>query len=139
VRSTEILNWRFVEFSERNYKISIARKNGEVTGFVVMRVMPMKQFSCLAIVDLIAMNDDPSTIAGLIKHCDQIAKAEGVDFISTAFAQHYAFKKLMTRKGFIKTKEKFTLVTRTPKDSDLSLKANVFSQWFINWFDHDFV
>lgn len=139
VRSSEILNWRFVEFSERNYKISIARKNDAFTGYVVTRVMPMKQFSCLAIVDLIAMDDDPSTIAGLIKHCDQIAKAEGVDFISTAFAQHYAFKKLMTRKGFIRTKEKFTLVTRTPKDSDLSLRADIFSQWFINWFDHDFV
>ncbi len=139
VRSTIILNWRFAEFIERNYKIFIARKDGVFTGYVVTRVMPMKQFSCLAIVDLIAMDDDLSTIAGLLKHCDQIAKTEGVDFISTAFTQHYAYKKLMMRKGFIKTKEKFTLVIRTPKDSNLSLRANIFSQWFINWFDHDFV
>ena len=139
VRSSEILNWRFVEFAERNYKISIATKNGEMTGYVVTRVMPMKQFSCLAIVDLIALDADPSTIASLVKQCSHLAKEEQVDFISTVFPAHYNFKKLMIKKGFIPTKEKFTLVTRTPKDSELSLKKDIFKQWFINWFDHDFV
>lgn len=139
VRSSEILNWRFVEFAERNYTISIAKKNGEMTGYVVTRVMPMKQFTCLAIVDLIAPEDDPHTIASLVNQCSLLAKEKQVDFISTAFPAHYSFKKLMIKKGFIPTKEKFTLVTRTPKDSELTLKKDIFKQWFINWFDHDFV
>lgn len=139
VRSSEILNWRFVEYAERNYKISIAKKNGEMTGYVVTRVMPMKQFTCLAIVDLIALEDDPHTIASLVNQCSLLAKEAQVDFISTVFPEHYSFKKLMIKKGFIPTKEKFTLVTRTPKDSVLTLKKNNFKQWFINWFDHDFV
>lgn len=139
VRTSEILNWRFVEFTERNYKISIATKNGEMTGYVVARVMPMKQFSCLAIVDLIALEDDPQTIASLVNQCNLLAKEAQVDFISTAFPAHYSFKKLMIKKGFIPTTEKFTLVTRTPKDGELALKKDMFKHWFINWFDHDFV
>lgn len=139
VRSSEILNWRFVEFAERNYKISIATKNGKMAGYVISRVMPMRQFSCLAIVDLIAMNDDPSTIACLVKQCSLLAREEHVDFISTVFPGHYNFKKQMIKKGFIPTKEKFTLVTRTPLESKLSLNKDIFKQWFVNWFDHDFV
>jgi hypothetical protein len=110
-----------------------------MTGYVVARVMPMKQFTCLAIVDLIALEDDPHTIASLVNQCSLVAKEEQVDFISTAFPAHYSFKKLMIKKGFIPTKEKFTLVTRTPKDSELTLKKDIFKQWFISWFDHDFV
>jgi hypothetical protein len=117
----------------------MAQRDGQIAGYVVLREMPMKQFSCLAIVDLIAFRNDTETVAALLKCCSQYAKRQKVDFISTVCANHYAFKALMLRKGFIPTKEKFALVVRTPKEGSLVLPASIFKDWFISWFDHDFV
>ncbi len=138
-RSVDILNWRFLGFAERNYKITVARRNGEICGYVVTRKMPMQQFETLAIVDLLALDDDNDTISALLNAAAELAATERVDLLTTAFAEHYQFCPLLRRKGFIATREKFTLVTRAPKGSDLELDANIFKHWFINWFDHDFV
>ena len=139
IRSADILNWRFVAFKERNYRITVAHRNGIFCGYLVTRNMPMKQFSSLAIVDVVAMDDDEETASTLLNHCAKIAKQENVDFISTAFPKHYCFRKLLQRKGFIETKEKFTLVIRIPKESELAIQPADFNRWFISWFDHDFV
>jgi len=68
-----------------------------------------------------------------------LARKAKVDVLTTAFTEHYLFRSLLRRKGFIETSEKFTLVTRVPKASTLELDARIFKRWFINWFDHDFV
>ena len=139
VRSVDVLNWRFCGFAERNYKITLARRAGQVCGYMVTRVMPMQQFFTLAIVDLVAMDSDRETASALLDASAALAKRAKVDVLTAAFAEHYPFRSLLRRKGFIETPEKFTLVTRVPKASTLELDASIFKRWFINWFDHDFV
>jgi len=139
VRSVEVLNWRFLGFAERNYKITVARRAGQVCGYMVTRVMPMQQFLTLAIVDLVAMDSDRETVSALLNASAAIARQTKVDMLTTAFTEHYPFRSLLRRKGFIETSEKFTLVTRVPKASTLELDSSIFKRWFINWFDHDFV
>ncbi len=139
VRSSEILNWRFVDFAERKYRIHVARTGTQVKGYMVTRKMPMHQFSTLALVDLIAMNDDAETASALLDHCATVARDENVDLIATAFPEHYCFRNLLKRKGFFRTAEKFTLVTKASGGTALPMNSDTFDQWFINWFDHDFV
>ena len=139
VRSVDVLNWRFRGFAERNYKITIARRAGQACGYMVTRVMPMQQFLTLAVVDLVAMDSDRETVSALLDAAAALAREAKVDVLTTAFAEHYPFRSLLRRKGFIETPEKFTLVTRVPKTSTLELDASIFKRWFINWFDHDFV
>jgi hypothetical protein len=139
VRSVEVLNWRFLGFAERNYKITVARRAGQVCGYMVTRVMPMQQFLTLAIVDLVAMDSDRETVSALLNTSAALARQAKVDVLTTAFTEHYPFRSMLRRKGFIETSEKFTLVTRIPKASTLELDASIFKRWFINWFDHDFV
>jgi len=139
VRSVEVLNWRFLGFAERNYKITVARRAGQVCGYMVTRVMPMQQFLTLAIVDLVAMDSDRETVSALLNASAALARRAKVDVLTTAFTEHYPFRSLLRRKCFIETSEKFTLVTRVPKASTLELEASIFKRWFINWFDHDFV
>ena len=139
VRSTAILNWRFVGLVERNYRITVARRKGKICGYMVTRKMPMKQFSTLAIVDLIALDEDKAAVAALMNASVPIAAKEKVDLVTTAFPAHYRFCQLLYRKGFISTSEKFTLITRLPQDSTITFNQNDFKRWFINWFDHDFV
>jgi hypothetical protein len=139
VRSVEVLNWRFCGFTERNYKITVARRAGQVCGYMVTRVMPMQQFLTLAIVDLVAMDSDREAVSTLLDASAAIARQAKVDMLTTAFTEHYPFRSQLRRKGFIETSEKFTLVTRVPKASTLELDASIFKRWFINWFDHDFV
>ena len=139
VRSVDVLNWRLCGFADRHYKITLARRAGQVCGYMVTRVMPMQQFFTLAIVDLVAMDSDRETASALWDASAALAKRAEVDVLTTAFAEHYPFRLLLRRKGFIETPEKFTLVTRVPKASTLELDASIFKRWFINWFDHDFV
>ena len=139
VRSVDVLNWRFCGFAERNYKITMARRAGQVCGYMVTRVMPMQQFLTLAVVDLVAMDSDRETVSALLDAAAALARKSKVDVLTTAFAEHYPFRSLLRRKGFIETPEKFTLVTRVPKARTLELDASIFKRWFINWFDHDFV
>lgn len=138
LRTVEILNWRYCAFKSRQYQIFSAKKNGEVTGYMVLRVMQMKQFYAVALVDLLALNGDKETASALINECLNFSKKIKVDVVATPLTPHHPFAKLFMRFGFIKSPEKFTLVTHTPKGT-INLSKDRFSDWFINWFDHDFV
>lgn len=138
LRTVEILNWRYCAFKSRQYQIFSAKINGEVTGYMVLRVMKMKQFNSVALVDLIALNGDQETASALINECIDFSRKIKVDVVATAIPPHHPFVNLFMSSGFIKSPEKFTLVTHTPKGA-INLSKDRFSDWFINWFDHDYV
>jgi hypothetical protein len=138
LRTVEILNWRYCAYKSRQYQIFSAQINGEVTGYMVLRVMQMKQFNAVALVDLVALNGDRETTSALINECLNFSRKIKVDVVATAMPPHHPFANLFMRSGFIKSPEKFTLVTHTPKGA-INLSKDRFSDWFINWFDHDFV
>jgi hypothetical protein len=138
LRTIEILNWRYCVFKSREYQLFAAKKNGEVTGYMVLRVMKMKQFYAVALVDLLALNGDKETVSALLNKCLDFSKKIKVDVVATAMPPHHPFANLIMRAGFIKSSEKFTLVTHTPKGK-INLSRDRFNDWFINWFDHDYV
>jgi hypothetical protein len=138
IRSVSILNWRFFEFKDRGYKVFSAKKNGLITGYMVLRVMPMQQFLSVALVDLIAIDRNSDTVNSLVDECLAYARTVKADLVATAMTNHHLYRGCLVRKGFIKTSKKFTVVTHFPKNT-INLTSTIFKDWFINWFDHDFV
>jgi hypothetical protein len=138
-RRLENLNWRFLDFKARGYTIYIASKNDCITGYVVLRLMSMKGYRTVAIVDLIVGGEDARTRSALIKHTVKFAKKNGVDLVATLGNPFPGNKLLALRYGFINTREEFSLLIYAASnffnDSNLICSEN----WHISWFDHDFV
>lgn len=137
MRSSEILNWRYFGIPDRSYQVYAAKRSGSICGYMVLRRMPMNGFSTLALVDLIT-SDDPCASA-MLKRCFDIGRKSQVDLIATAINPNSPLKGKLISKGFLRTPMSFTLVTHRPKNKLEQLDQSSFSDWQINWFDHDYV
>jgi hypothetical protein len=138
-RVVKNLNWRFLDFKARGYTIHTASKNDHITGFVVLRLMSMKDYQTVAIVDLMVADEDAKTRSALLKHAIKFAKSNGVDLIATLGSPVPGHELLALGRGFIKTREEFSLLIYAA--SDFFKYPNVIrsENWHISWFDHDFV
>ena len=139
VRNLQTLRWRFRDLPHRNYRILAAKEGDRIRGFAVMRPMAMKEFRSLALTDLVCDPEDKKTMRALLKAVHRAALEEGADLISTVLNPHSPFLKDMKRFGYIKTPEAFTLVTNTPRKSEISFDQSDYEKWHISWFDHDVV
>ena len=139
VRSPEVLNWRYCQFSERNYQILAAYENSTPVGYLVMRKMPMREFMSMAITEILGKQSRPEVFKGLIRAAILYAKNAEVDLMATALTDHDNLKLLFQKAGFIRTHEKFSIVTHYPKSFLSDPIATLFTRWRLNWFDHDYV
>jgi hypothetical protein len=64
VRDPTYLNWRFVSVPGREYTAFAARSEGEIRGFIVLRVAPLGQFSAGLIVELVVEASAEGRAAG---------------------------------------------------------------------------
>jgi hypothetical protein len=138
-RSIEALNWRFSAFKDRNYRIFIPYVNSLPAGYLVVRLMPMKQFLSVAIVDLVVFNDEKKVFNALIKRSIRFARQSNADLVASAFTDHDELANSFRWAGFFKSREKFTIVGHFPKSGDIKFSEFNFSDFHINWFDHDYV
>lgn len=138
-RSIDSLNWRFSEFKDRDYRIFIVREDRNPTGYLVARLMPMKQFSCVTIVDLVVLEGDKKSFNALMKKCISFARGHNVDLVVSALTDHDVLKSYFYSTGFFRSQEKFTIVGHFPKKEFLKFTNFKFTDFHINWFDHDYV
>lgn len=138
-RSAVILNWRFAGLEMRGYQIFIARKAGRPVGYLVLRRMKMKGLDALALVDFAFDPKDLRAGRAVLAACRQEAVRQGVDVIATTLNPHSPFLPFLRRAGFFKTPETFKLVVHTPKGSPLAFDSELFANWHLTWFDHDYV
>lgn len=139
MRTVDILNWRFFGCEEREYKVFKSNKELHVTGYLVARLMPMKGFMCVAIVDLVVLPNDGDSFSALMKECIKYAQDMGADLISTVLSDYNENGKDFKKAGFLNTREKFTILGQNPKNNTDDIERGFFSSWHINWFDHDYV
>jgi hypothetical protein len=133
------LNWRFLDFKARRYVIYTASKNDYITGFVVLRLMSMKDYQAVAIVDLVVGDEDVKSRSALLNHAVKFAKSKGVDLIATLGNPVPGHEILAMGRGFIKTREKFSLLIYATPDFFQDPNIICGENWHISWFDHDFV
>jgi len=138
-RDISILNWRFFSFKERKYKVFVATRGGEKCGFMVLRTMNLKNFHALALVDLIVAKNDGDIYEALLGMCIKVARSEKVDLVATVVAGNDYMRRQLFIKGFIRTRQKFSLVVRGFKKNGFNLDSFKKLKWFLTWFDHDTV
>ena len=136
-RNILILNWRFFSFRERGYKDYVASRAGKICGYMALRSMALKNFSAIALVDLIAMKNDEDTYSVLLSRCIQEARTGKVELVATVIGGNRNLLRKILFKGFIRTPEKFTIVVKGFKKNGFNLDAFRKLKWFVTWFDQD--
>lgn len=138
VRRARILNWRFFGDSGRTYDAYLATRGEDVVGYIAIRTMPMREFSTLAIVDILCDPADIAAADALLAAVHEEAKRRRVDLVSAALTPSSPFRPLLARWGFMRTPEFFTLITHEPKGAP-RISGHPAEDWHLTWFDHDFV
>lgn len=139
VRSPEVLNWRYCQFSERRYQILAAYENSLPVGYLILRKMPMREFISMAIVEVLVQHSRPKVFKALTREAILYAEKAEVDLMATALTDHDNLRFLFQKVGFIRTPEKFSIVAHYPKSFLSDPITALFTRWHINWFDHDYV
>ena len=99
-RDKEFLNWRYSRDHQLTYRKFIARRNGEIKGYVVLRKAEPEELNIGKIVDLFACRDDHQTIEDLVRHAIHFF-GNDVEVIESA-ASDKVYQEAMSKFGFFK-------------------------------------
>ncbi len=145
VRDAAYLNWRFVEVPLREYVSFAARSDGEVRGFIVLRVAPVGQLSSGLIVDLVVEPSEEGRTAGgrLIDEAYSYFRDHDLDILGSLALPHTEEFRLLRAKGLWVCPRRlepqpFRLVVRCYDDA-ASHPAYDLKNWFITMGDYDAV
>ena len=139
VPDCEVLNWRYFLAPNRNYKIFVLKKDEQIRGYVSTRKMIMKNYETIAILELVTLKDDFTAANALLSACTSYSKKENVDLIATSLKVNSLQINLYKRNGFIKTSQNFKILSHQSNRSDKSYCKNLFKDWNVTWFEHDYV
>jgi len=70
-RDRRFLNWRFLDNHQVTYRCFEAVRDGNVTGFVVLRESEPAELNFGRIIDLYAARDDAETLEALLRHAER--------------------------------------------------------------------
>ena len=138
-RNIDYMKWRYYQLQNRKYYIYQAKDNGIICGFLVLRKMKMKNYDTLAIVDIMFDENGNDIAKALFHKIQEMALSEKVDLISVLFNPMIPHYKYFKKYLFLKSGEYFNLIYHCGKE--IKEKLNNLSQndWFITWYDHDYV
>ncbi|HTD38576.1 MAG TPA: hypothetical protein VK669_13785 [Candidatus Limnocylindrales bacterium] len=139
VRTPEILNWRYFEVPHRRYTVYRATEDGRFAGYVAVRRMPMLGFDSLGIVDLAYEFDRPEIGRALLARVHRDAAAARVAFVACMTAPRGPLGELLHRAGYLRAPEGFTMILHEPKGHPSVFPDRALDDWYVTWFDHDYV
>jgi GNAT superfamily N-acetyltransferase len=105
VRDKKYLNWRYFECPNVKYAVFIAKKNGEITGYIVLRYTEEKNLIIGHIVDILAPLKNKAAIQYMISRAIEYFKERNVDLIvcwmlKSSSCGHF-FYRIFRNNGFI--------------------------------------
>jgi hypothetical protein len=136
-RSAECLQWRFFDAPARNYLVFLVREGGDTVGYFVLREMEMKGLRALAIVDICFAFERTELARAILAAIDSRAIEAGVDVVAILCGAKQLIRHLR-RFLYFKSPERFTLVVHE-RGGRLGVGASPLDDWFVTWFDHDYV
>ncbi len=145
VRDPAYLNWRFADVPMREYKTFAARSEGEIRGFIVLRVAPLGEFAAGFIVDLIVETSAEGRAAGrlLIDQAYSYFKERDLDLLASLALRHTDEFRLLRSMGFwvcpkFLEPRPFRLVVRSHEEErSPSRLAYELRNWFVTMGDYD--
>lgn len=134
-RKSDFLNWKYKKQPMVDYKIFAADKNGELSGYIILRLARKPESNSGIIADLFASPGDKTIIESLLKFSIDYFKEYCMkQIIAASSIKEYQiyFKKL----GFKVQKQVTPLfLSKNKKDAYQEIKHQ--SQWFFGRSDHD--
>ena len=134
-RDSQFLNWKYKEQPDVNYQVFTASRDGELSGYVILRCAFPPETNSGIIADILTDPKDNDSLRALLFHAVKYFKAQKLKYIyaaSTIPAYQRAFQSI----GFRKKK---TIVPLLHSLLNENLTALLFSpsSWFLGRSDHD--
>jgi len=147
VRDPAYLNWRFSDAPTREYMTFVARSDGKIRGFAVLRVAALGGFSAGLIVDLVVETSAEGRLAGrlLIDRAYSYSKDHDLDLVASLALRHTDEFRLLRSRGFwvcpkFLQPHPYRLVVRChDEEASPSRLAYNLRNWFVTMGDYDAV
>jgi len=134
IRNRKYLTWRYLQHPTRNYTIYRAKKNGEMSGYIVLRKVELLRFNSAVIVDLLA--SDEVVLLALVDRGIRHSRQEGVDLLGFMVPQDHLYFKIMRRRGFLPSLKTFLFMVYPHSDKKIIVSPE---KWYVNWGDTDVI
>lgn len=99
VRDRKYLNWRYVEKPENEYAIFLARRQQEIVGFIVLKIV-INNMKRGFIVDLLTLPDEDSVAEVLINRAVEYFRGEEADLLLCLMFQDTTYYRVLRKLGF---------------------------------------
>jgi GNAT superfamily N-acetyltransferase len=133
-RDRKALRWRYFEHPTRTYILYRAMKNGEMTGYVVLRKVDLLEMNSAVIVDLLAMEED--VLTALVKKGIEHSRVEGADLLGMMVPESHPYCRSLKRSGFLSSLKAFQFMIFPHGREEILLNPNA---WYVNWGDTDVI
>lgn len=141
VRDSVFLNWRFPAGLGMGYRRFIARREGRICGYLVLRILAPEGLVRCRIVDFLCNSSDLETFRELLIHVEKLMQKEGADLIECLENDHSGQRDVLKSLGYF-------LGGRVPNGGFLFIGKNDFEcgdrsrflnrrNWFLTWADGD--
>ncbi len=134
-RTSQFLNWKYVQQPFMNYKLFQAMRENTVVGYVILRRSDPLEGDFGIIADLLCSPRDMECITFLIKHAIRWFHERKVHVVYAA-SSHPSFQKCYRVLKFLKYKEVHGLFKELNSPSELTQKTRD-RHWFLGRSDHD--
>jgi hypothetical protein len=101
--------------------------------------MKMKQYSVLAIVDILFPPKRSDAGRALLGAVHEIAVQSKVEISACLLNSHSPISPIFKKCGYFKTPEIFSLFIHEPKGTTHPFSEDTFNRWHLTWFDNDAV
>ena len=101
IKDMKYLNWRYVAKPGKEYHMFVAKKQEEITGFIVLK-MVKGVLSRGYIVDFLTLPDEGTIAESLLTTAERYFTEEGVASISCWMFQDIIYYKILRKMGFIR-------------------------------------
>ncbi|MDB5582196.1 MAG: hypothetical protein JWR80_7372 [Bradyrhizobium sp.] len=132
-----VLNRRFFGLSCRDYSVFRIARGDATIGYVALRSMDMKGFNALGIVDICFDLSNRPVARAVLRAIDRIALERGADLVSMLTNSAPLIARLKWN-FYLRAPETFRLVILEPSKA-LALGASRIDDWYVTWFEHDYV
>ncbi|MGE5221512.1 MAG: N-acetyltransferase family protein [Omnitrophica WOR_2 bacterium] len=135
VRDDVYLNWKYVRQPYVEYQRIIARRNGEICGYLILRKSKPPERNMGLITDLLAMPDDEAAIQTLLSYAVcyfKDAKVKDIQAATTVVPYQACLRKL----GFHESRGSYPMF-HCKLDSTEEIAAQEPGSWFLGKGDHD--
>jgi predicted N-acetyltransferase YhbS len=133
-RDQTFLNWRFAENVHSHFEAFKAVRQGEITGYIILRRGQLGQRQMGYIVDMLFDRNDEETMAVLLQHAIEVFGDE-VEAIECACAVR-EYHSILNQYGFVKMKESIPYAWCVDEPIRKQMKK-LKGEWFITKGDSD--